>query len=57
MFQVAQRGLAATQRYHKHSMDLVAEMEVQSKAIDSARTSVEAHYTHMHAQLHTFNHQ
>jgi hypothetical protein len=55
--QVGQAGLAAARQRHRDCSDLVSEMEVQSSAIDSARKSVEVHYTYIHSQLSTFAQQ
>ena len=40
---------------HQHCLELISEMEVQSKAIDSARSSVETHYNYIHSQLSAFD--
>lgn len=52
--QVGQAGLAAARQRHRDCSELVSEMEVQSRAIDSARKSVEVHYTYIHSQLSSF---
>lgn len=53
--QVAQHAAKASKRYHQNCVELISEMEIQSKAIDSARMSVETHYSYIHSQLLSFS--
>lgn len=55
--QMAQAGRQAAEQRYNDCSDLVSEMEVQSRAIDSARANVELHYTHIHSQFAAFTQQ